>query len=281
MGLAAMSAALLPVTGLAAGSSEIPSPLDQVVTAAATADRSIARVAVTLVPGQVFGVRQPPVEGTGLFDFSSSRGRVQLRESSGTETLLFAPQALYVREPPSRGPSALPAGKSWIAVGLTEAPAPGSSIPQFVDQAEAVNPGLVLAEVALGAVTATALSDGAPARTATAYVVTVDLRRALSGAPGAVTPAFARAVGDQIGSVARGPGETARVRIRLWVGATGRVARLQFSPPGSGVGRIEVTFTRSASARSLAVSPPPAAQTVDIASITPGGEQESGLGDVA
>lgn len=278
VGLAAVSVAFVP---LPLPASALPNgPLRQVVAAAIATGRSSARVGITLVPGPVFGVRPPSVTGVGLFDFASGRGRVQLREASGTETLRFVPEAFYVREPPSRGPSGLPVGKSWIAVGLAEVPGPGSSIPQFVDQAEAVNPALVLAELARGARTAkpTAHSTGS---SSPEYAVAVDLRRAASTTAGPATAAFVRAVGDQISAVARGTGGAAVMELKVQLGGGGRVTRVEFSPPGSGIGRVALAFSDAVPTRALQVARPPASETVDIAAITAGGEQESGLGDVA
>jgi hypothetical protein len=70
-----------------------------------------------------------------------------------------------------------------------------------------------------------------------------------------------------------------RIRVRVWVAPSGRVVRVQSSPPGSGVGEITETYSRFGS--QVSVAPPPASQIVDIATLNPGGEQENGLGDVA
>lgn len=248
--------------------------------AAATTARSSASIAVELDPGALFGVAQAPVSGSGDFDFGATQGRIQLREASGTETVIFVPQALFVREPSSGGGGVLPAGKTWISAGLTERPAPGSSIPQFVDQAEAVNADLVLHEVAWGAVTAaplgTARVGGAPAQ---GYAVTVDLRQAAGNATGPAAPAFSQAAGYQMASLVAAPAGSARMHVVVWVGPGGRVVRLQSSPPGSGVGSVKVTLSGFGVA--VRVAPPRPPVTVDIASLSGTAEQEKGLGDIA
>jgi hypothetical protein len=254
--------------------------LAAVTNAATLTSQSTAKVQLDLVPGAIFGVRQPTVAGDGAFDFASRVGKVSLRESTGTETVVYIPEALYVHEPPSHGPSSLPAGKTWISVGLAEIPAAGSSIPQFVDQAEAVNAGFLLDEIAWGTVSARRNGQNEiGGSSASSFRVTVDLRQAAANASGPTAPVFGRAVGYQIAALATGTGAAAAMHATVWTGSNGRIVRIQSSPPGSGVGSTTLTFL--AGRPKSTVGAPPSAKVVDIASLTPGGEQESGLGDVA
>ena len=248
--------------------------------AAVVTGQSSARVGIELVPRQVFGKGQPTIKGSGGFNLATGQGHIQLRETTGIESIEFVTKALYVREPPSTRGQSLPAGKTWISAGLTESPAPGSSIPLFVDQVESVNAGFVLDEVMWGAVGAKLVGAGSPTGSGAAqYSVTVDLRRAAANATGAIAPAFSQAVGYQISSLSQGSGGQATMNVRAWVSDSGRVVKLLSSPPGSGVGSIGVTFSGFGS--TVRVTAPQTSACVDIAALTAGGEQENGLGDVA
>jgi hypothetical protein len=59
----------------------------------------------------------------------------------------------------------------------------------------------------------------------------------------------------------------------LWT-AGGKVVTVQFSPPGTGVG--VTTTTLSHFGMRVSVRPPQSSDVVDVAALTPGGEQESG-----
>jgi hypothetical protein len=252
------------------------------VTDAATATtRGTGGVSVRLVPGAVYGERQPSVSGTGTYDFATEQGKIELRESSGTEKILFVPQAAFVREPPPvSGASPLPAGKQWVSASLIERPRAGSGLPLFVDQVEAVNAGFILDEIKWGATAAKLLgTDQVGAIGAQEYAVTLDLGRAQSGATGPAAVTFPRVVGYQVASVAPTSRSKAEVRAHVWVAGTGHIVQVAWSPPGSGVGTTKIrVFGLHTPVR---VNVPPTSQTVDVATLSPGGEQESGLGDVA
>jgi hypothetical protein len=255
--------------------------LQAVTAAAATTSRGTGSVAVRLVPGAVYGQRQPAVRGTGTFDFAAGAGRMELRESSGREKVLFVPQAIFVREPPPvSGASPLPAGKAWVSASLSEKPGTGSGLPQFVDQVEAVNAGFVLNEIKWGAIAAKPLGvEQVGATVAREYGVTLDLHRAQSSATGSAAPAFSQVVGYQVESLPSKAKTTVEVRAHVWVAETGRVVQVEWSPPGSGVGTTNIRV--SGLHTPVQVSLPPTSQTVDVATLSPAGEQESGLGDIA
>jgi hypothetical protein len=187
---------------------------------------------------------------------------------------------MFVRQPPpASGASPLPAGKSWVSAGLNEKQGAGSSLPQFVDQVEVVNASLVLNEIRWGAIAARALgTKEVEARSARGFAVTVNLRRVQSTV-GLAGPTFAQVVGYQVGALASRTAASAEERVTVWVSDPGRIVRVEWSPPGGGVGTTSITL--SDRHLDLSVRPPPASQTVDVAVLGPAGEQEGGLGDVA
>jgi hypothetical protein len=258
-----------------------PAALRTVTDAAAATTRGTSSVSVRLVPGAVYGQRQPSVHGTGSFDFAAGEGRIELRESSGTEKVLFMPQAIFVREPPPvSGANPLPAGKQWVSAGLTEKPSAGSGLPLFVDQVEAVNAGFILDEIKWGAIAAKPLgTEQVGAIAAQKYGVTLDLHKVQSGATGPIALTFSRVVGYQVATLPPASKTTVEVQAHVWVAETGRVVQIQWSPPGSGVGTTSIRV--SGLHTPVQVNLPPTSQTVDVATLSPGGEQESGLGDVA
>jgi len=289
-GLTAVAVAATVLASGGAGGTPVPSTTTSgpaaspaarsVAQAAADTSRLNESVALKLTPGLLLGKSQPSISGHGTYDLSKVQGKVALRESSGTEEVVFVPQALFVREPPPQsGASALPAGKSWISAGLNEKPGPGSPIPQFVNQVEAVNAALLLDEIAWGTVKAlpqgTAQVGGAVAHK---YLVTVDLRKAESAASASIGTTFSQSVQYQISALSPRSGD-ATTRVTVWVGGDGHVARLQSTPPGSGVGEVSITLSHYGSR--VQASIPPSTQVVDIAALSAAGEQESGLGDVA
>ena len=249
--------------------------------AAALTGRSTRAVSVVLMPAVVLGKRPPSVRGSGIFDFAKGRGTVELRGSSGTERVVFLPQAMFIRQPPpASGASPLPAGRSWVSAGLNETPGPGSGLPLFVDQVEVVNVGLILDEIRWGAITArplgTAQIGGGEAQ---GYTVVVNLRRAQGSASGPVGRALARVVDYQVQALASKSSSSATVRVKVWVASNGRMSEVEWSPPGGGVGTTSITV--SGVSTRLRISAPAPSQTVDVATLSPAGEKEGGLGDVA
>ena len=284
--MAILSAAVIgPTAGAVSGAIPSaptgPAALRTVTDAAAATTRGTGSVSVSLLPGAVYGQRQPAVQGNGAFDFASEKGRIELRESSGTEKVVFVSQAAFVREPPPlSGASPLPAGKQWVSASLIEKTAAGSGLPLFVDQVEAVNAGFVLDEIKWGATAARPLGtrevDNVNAKE---YLVTLNLVRAQSDAVGPAAFPFSRAVGYQVASLTPTLKSKAQVRAHVWVDETGRLVQVEWSPPGSGVGTTSIRV--SALQTPVHVRLPPTSKTVDVATLSPGGEQESGLGDVA
>lgn len=282
------------LTGCASGriASATPSPtptvappsaraLEVVRGAASSTQGQTASVTMRLEAASVFGVAPQPVTGTGQFDFHSGSGSAVLHQSSGAETVIFEPASVFVRQPPAganAGAGALPRGKTWISAGLTESPSLRTNFPQFVVQAEGVNPVFLLDQVAWGAVSAAPLGPRVVAgKPADGYLVEVDLSRAATGASGPAGAALSRAIGYELAALGT-PGARAagQVEMRVWVDDHGRVARLQASPPGSGVG--VTTMDMTAFGATVRVSAPPSSRVADIASLAPGGERENNGG---
>ncbi len=272
--LAAIAVAASPARADASGTSPVPSGSLGTVTTAVerTLDQTVI-VSIVLAGARVFGSAPPPLRGQGHFDLATGQGQVTMHGPSGTEKRIFLPAAVFLHEPATPA-GVLPKGKTWISAGLTEYPTDVTAFSEFVAQVEGVNPGLLLEQVALGGVSAVSLGQrqvaGVPA---TEYLVNVDLKRAAATA-GATIPGLRRAIGYQL--VAAGGNSTKRglvlQKIRVWVDGAGRAVQLQASPPGSGIGTTTLAMGRFGGG--FRATTPARAEVVDIATLTPGGEQE-------
>jgi hypothetical protein len=241
-----------------------------------------AGVRLTLVGARAFGSSRAPVLGEGEFDFRSGVGgeSIDLGETGGqepgNEQVVFSSPRVYLQP---RAPSAtvLPKGKEWVSATLAGSESVSTNFPAFALQAEAVNPQLPLAEIAGGAVAASAaggrapvLVDGGakPGGRTQAYDVTVDLPRALAALSGPSAPVLGEAIRSELQTAAR-------TSLTAWVDR-GRVVRLEVSTPGAGAGMA--TMKLCCFGEPVAVAPPPPERTIDIASLTPAGERESNGG---
>jgi hypothetical protein len=238
-----------------------------------------ASVSVDLLAAQVFGATQPRVQGSGAFDLAAGLGYAEMRQASGLETVLFVPDQVYVRQPPSSA-SALPAGKVWISASVTQSETIATNFPQFVLEVEDLNPALLLGEMAWGATSAAPLGPLTVSGTAAqGYLVRVDLNRASAQTSGPAAAALSKALQYEQTAMGEGPGaQSPAVEVRVWIDGHGRVVQLQASPPGSGVGTTNFVLTKFGT--QVTVTPPATTQVVDIASLTPAGERENnGRGD--
>jgi len=236
-----------------------------------------AQVELALSANQVFGAATASVAGSGAFDFEKAQGQAQLQQPTGIETVVFLPASVFVRQP--TGPNVLPKGRIWVSAGLTES-ALTTNFPQFVIQAEALNPVFLLDEAAWGATAAAPLGAASVnGSTSHGYLVAVDLVRAASSAHGPAALAFTKAIGFQLAYLGGGSSVSGAttVSLRLWVDdATGRIVRMQASPPGAGAGTVNVTLYDFGT--TVRVVAPPRAKVADIASLSPGGERENNGG---
>jgi hypothetical protein len=250
--------------------------------AAAAGVSGTATFTVTLDGATVFG-RSPSVHGGGSFDFGARRGTVSL-SPAGTalkEALVFAPQAVYIQPP--AGSESLPRGKSWIMAGLSDTRALNTNLPGFVTEVESLNPALTLNEVLWGA-TSAALSgtDTVRGQKASRYDVKVDLAQALAAASGSAQAPLALALRAEIRSLGGSAGPPSassaatQIGVRAWVGDSGRLLRVQLTPPGAGVGSMTLDLTAFGTAVQVGV--PPADQVTDVAALTPAAERENNNG---
>jgi hypothetical protein len=280
--------------GVDEGTSRIPGAAVQRAAARATpADLNVVRKAVRatlafpagaefrLDGSRAFGSSPAPVLGSGEFDFPSGTGSETIdlgevgHQEPGTEHVVFLPSQVYL-QPKSSTAAVLPKGKAWMSARLTGSESVNTNFPLFALQAEGVNPQLLLAELAWGAVSAApagrALINQEPAR---AYDVAIDLTRALSASTGPAGPVFGQAIQSELAALGSGHGKQG-TSIRTWVGVGGRVVQLQAAPPGAGVGTATITMCCFGSP--VEVAPPPPSQVVDITALTPSGERENNGG---
>lgn len=229
-------------------------------------------VTVRLARATVFDSVPRSAVARGSFDFRSLRGILSLTPQGArqTEPVVFTPAAVYIRPPAAS--ELLPPGKSWIVDRFADTPALAGSFPQFVAQVESINPGLVLDELAWGATTASAAGrDTVSGQGTTRYDVTVALGQAMAGATGPAREPFAVALETEIAAL--GGSTPAAVGVRAWVADSGRLLRIELTPPGTGLGTTTMTLTRLDGP--VRADPPPAGQVVELTALTPTGEREN------
>lgn len=251
-------------------------------TAASATLSSPAGVRLTLAGAHAFGSSQAPVLGQGEFDFRSGSGSesIDLGETGsqepGNEQVVFLPSRVYL-QPKAPAAAVLPKGKEWVSATLAGSESVSTNFPSFALQAEAINPQLLLTEIAGGAVAASAApgrGDHATGgglgagRRAMAYDVTVDLPSALAALSGPSAPVLGEAIRSEL-QVAE------HATLTAWIDR-GRVVKLEALTPGAGAGMA--TMKICCFGEPVAVVPPAPARTVDIASLTPSGERENNGG---
>jgi hypothetical protein len=246
-----------------------PDALRVVQAAANNAMSGTAAVRITVGPSTAFGTSNTRVVGEGTFDFRVLEGAVSFRPSKAAVVarIVFAPQIAFIR-PTARSGPALPAGKSWIVAGLVGSEALSRNFPRFVVQAESVNPGFVVGELASGATSASRPTRNAvDGRPATRFDVVVDANQALARAAGPAAVPF------RVALTSISPATTTA---RVWVTDDARLARVAMEPPGVGIGTETVTLSRF----DAAVQPgyPSPAMVTGIGTLTPSGERENANG---
>lgn len=232
---------------------------------------------------RALGSSSAPVLGSGEFDFPAGTGTEAIdlgeigRQEPGNEHVIFMPTRVYL-QPKARSTTVLPKGKQWVSATLTGSDSVSTNFPSFALQVEAVNPQLLLAEIAGGAVAASP-STGASigGEQARGYDVTVDLARSLGTYRGPTAPVLGAAIQSELAALASGgPAQGQHTSIRAWVDSAGRVTRLQSSPPGAEIGTASMTIC--CFGVPVEVTHPPAGRVVDITSLTPSGERENNGG---
>ena len=226
-------------------------PLHAVRKAAQTTLGLTAQSTLTLTDSRLFGAT-PTIVGRGEFSFPKGLGYQALQLRAGTAYLVYLPKRLWIR-PVSN--AALPAGHLWVTTNFTSAP------PRLALVAEAMNPHLLLEEIARGAVAASTAGHPVVAHVPfTEYVVSVDVERALRVT--SQTDTLRMAMEQQLAEL-RAVGAGARVRVVARVDGAGRLAHLQGSFAGSKLGAVQIELWKFGSA--IPLSLPLAHETMDIA----------------
>jgi hypothetical protein len=112
------------------------------------------------------------------------------------------------------------------------------------------------------------LVDGAGA---TSYEVSIDLRQALPQTKGSARAPLRLSLESEMSHL-RDSG-TATLALHVWIDDSGRLVRMDASPPVPGVGTMAVTFSDFSQA--VTIDPPTAEQVVSLASLSPTGEREN------
>jgi len=211
----------------------------------------------------VFGPTQRPVGERGASVFSSNEafGALDLDGlpdgKGGTAFLLFLPRSLYVSLAPTSSLS-LPKGKSLVGATLDERT--DAAFPGFVEQTEALNPQLLVDELAWGTTSATdrgkQVINHVPF---TRYTASVDLDQAAKKAKGPVRIA----IDAEIGALG-GHGHHV-IPVTVWLDGPGHLARVQAPVPGSGFGRVLASIDGFGQA--VGSAHPTAKQTVSLAQL--------------
>jgi hypothetical protein len=262
-------------SGLDGGS---PQSLSAVRAAGADALSDTARVRITFTGSTLFGSSPSFAVATGAFDFRVSEGEQSVAVSGAREGIpeIFYPTVALVRPAPN-GASVPSSARPWIAATFSEAAveATNRNFPDFISQLESSDPALLVSELAWGAAAATperrGLVDGAGA---TSYEVSIDLRRALAQATGPARAPLSLALDSQISHL-RDSG-TATLAAHVWLDDSGRLVRMDASPPVPGVGTMAVTFSEFSQA--VTINPPTAERVVSLRSLSPTGERENSNG---
>jgi hypothetical protein len=251
--------------------------------AARTTLGGTAGVRYRLDGAQTFGSTSAPVLGSGQLDFRSGAGTEAIdlgevgHQEPGNESVVFEPAEVYL-QPKSSGTAVLPKGKTWMSATLAGSESVSTNFPSFVLQVEAVNPQLLLEQLAHGTVSAVPagaqIVQGLPAK---AYDVTVSLTDALSGLTGPAAPVLGQAIQSELGaSSAGGDARGPQTFIKAWVDGEGHVVQLRANPSGAGVGTATMTMCCFGSV--VQVKKPSPAEVIDITALTPSGERENNGG---
>jgi hypothetical protein len=183
--------------------------------------------------------------------------------------MVFRPGVVFFKPPVSSPP--LQVGKPWIFANFADIAKFKVNFPPYIVQIEGINPAFTVDEIQWGATSAASVGsatfDGVHTE---AYVVRIDLQRALTHASGANGTVFGLTLASEISaSSTSNPTVTAHV----WIDAQGRLIGAQIVPVGAGIGTLTLSL-HGFGTRVLADKPPRAA-VVDLASMIPGGEREA------
>jgi len=183
--------------------------------------------------------------------------------------MVFLPGTVFFKPPPSTPP--LQAGRPWVFANFADIAKYKVNFPPYIVQTESINPAFTFYELAWGSTTASPEGEVSfMGRPATAYLVSVNLQKALTGASGPDGDVFARTLSSEIS--ASGNASPA-VTIEVWIDATGRLVGVRVTPVGAGIGTVTIALDHFGA--SVHADKPPRASVVDLAAMIPGGEQEA------
>jgi hypothetical protein len=240
-------------------------PLESVQSAVRSSLSQVPIVRPILGNPRAFGGAPAQVSGLGAFLFASEHGYERL-DLPGTLDANGKPPRDFLDFLPGEidlypaAQTALPAGKRWIRLPLSSA----SSAPaaRFVEQAEAVAPTIWLDEILWGARSATSrgtvVVNHVPFST---YDVAVDLRRAATAAKDHGELGLRIALEQELAAL--GGGHVAHVTV--WRDGQGRIAQLQGTVPGTGLGSVRLDLFGYGT--KVTPTSPPQAQLVPFTSI--------------
>jgi hypothetical protein len=194
--------------------------------------------------------------------------------SSSDRSFIFTPDAVYMCAAKTSGSLLRPG--TWTAVRFSNTKSVRRDLPNLIGQLESLNPALTLSELVWGAVRASDSGhDVILGQVASRYDLTVQPAQALVNATGAET-AFAIALESQMSALPPSPTADAAFPTfgaRVWLSASGRLLRVELSPPGAGVGTLSLIL--GSPGAPVHVVLPPAGEVADLASFIPSGEREN------
>jgi hypothetical protein len=252
---------------------------DPAVAVQSAASKTMSDTAVwilTWTDNATFGRASTPVgeRGASIFPRSIAYGALDLSglagSRGGTAYLLFLPTKVYL-SPASISRVSLPGGKRIVSASLDARTA--KAFPQLVVQLQVLNPQFLLNQILWGGVGTTkkgsVVLNHVPL---TRYAVSVDLKRAAANATGPTAVPAQLAFAAERAALGS---STSEIRTTVWVNGAGQIARLQTPSPGSGLGRINVSF--SGYGAKLTPSLPKASDAVDLLQLTSGVASRSPL----
>ena len=249
-----------------AGCAARPDALHAVTNATATTLSQPLQSDLTLHGAELSGVVWPTVFGRGAFVLDSGLGYERLdlpaasHQPAGREFLDFLPTRLYFARTSSAGTVEYN-GKPWVSAALSGRGSVDAILPRFVLQVEALDPQLLLDEIAWGAEAATHLGEPVVDHVPLSeYRVTVNLTKASATATGALRTA----IEDE-----RAANGAATVPITVRVDGSGHIVELQAAIPGSGLGTASMDLWNFGAR--IPASLPTGSMLLDVTAQTPSG----------
>jgi len=229
--------------------------LPTVVQAARATLSASASSTLSLDGASAFGAPHAALQGQGQFGFQDGIGYQSVDVAGGRVTVVYAPQRVYLQPTVE---TLLPPTKEWVAATVPASGRVSGDIARFVEQAEGLSPALLLHEVVWGGQRAGARGHTTVNHVRLArYDVTVDLSRAAAKAAHQ-SPAEHLAIEQELAAAPR-------VQVTVLIDGSGRVARMEATTPGAGLGPATVDLTRLN--YRFASGPPPDGQVSELSAL--------------